>query len=123
MVTNKDPYELPCKELVELLTDYLENRLSPFDQERFKRHLAICDPCVEYLEQFRLSIRAVGKLREEDIPPSTRQKLLEAFRDWKSSGGPVNTLKFLLLADLVNYHLDVFPASLIRALGEAVLRF
>lgn len=80
----KDPYELPCNELVELLTNYIENRLSPFDQERFSKHLAICDACVEYLNQFRQTIRAVGKLSEESIPAQTKEKLLDAFRGWKS---------------------------------------
>lgn len=79
-----DPYELPCKELVELLTHYLENKLSPFDQTRFEKHLAICDPCVEYIKQFRQTIQAVGKLSEESIPPQAKEKLLEAFRDWKA---------------------------------------
>ncbi len=79
-----DPYELPCKELVELLTSYIENRLSPFDQKRFEKHLAICDACVEYLNQFRQTIQSLGNLREEDIPPHVRETLLHAFRGWKS---------------------------------------
>lgn len=79
-----DPYELPCNELVELLTNYLENKLSPFDRKRFEMHLAICEPCVVYLNQFRQTIQALGKLTEETIPPQAKEKLLEAFRDWKS---------------------------------------
>jgi len=79
-----DPYEMPCKELVEVITDYLEDRLPPFDQERFEKHLAICEACVLYLNQIRQTIRALGKLTEENFPPEAKEKLLEAFRGWKS---------------------------------------
>jgi hypothetical protein len=115
----QDPYELPCNELVELLTDYIENRLSDFDQERFKRHLAICDPCVDYLNQFRQTIKAVGKLREEDISPKAKQTLLDAFRGWKASGGTLNALKFLLLAELANLSFDVPSLAIYRVVEAA----
>jgi anti-sigma factor RsiW len=73
---------LVCKELVELVTDYLEGRLSPEDCRRFEEHLAACDGCTRYVEQFRATIRLVGRLREEDLEPHVREALLEAFRDW-----------------------------------------
>ena len=37
---DKDLPEMPCRELVELVTDYLEDRLSPLDRARFEAHLA-----------------------------------------------------------------------------------
>ena len=114
----QDPYELPCNELVELLTEYIENRLSEFDQERFKRHLAICDPCVEYLKQFRQTIQAVGKLSERDLGPEVRQTLLKAFRGWKDSGSTLNMLKFFLFAELVNFSCDI-PALTIDRVIQA----
>ena len=36
-----------------------------------------------YVEQIRATVRTVGTLREESIPPATRDELLNAFRDWK----------------------------------------
>jgi anti-sigma factor RsiW len=76
---------LTCEELVELVTDYLEDALSPSDRERFEQHLTICPGCVRYVEQLRETIRMSGGLREEDLPPQARDELLAQFRDWKES--------------------------------------
>ena len=74
--------EMPCRELVELVTDYLEDRLSPIDRARFEAHLAECEPCRTYLEQFRQTIRVLGRLPEESLSPEAREALLTAFRGW-----------------------------------------
>src|SRR5262249_62422500 len=76
--------ELTCKELTELITDYLEERLSPADQIRFEEHLSVCDGCVTYLDQMRATIEAIGSKRPLDIPSSMQSSLLVAFRHWKS---------------------------------------
>lgn len=75
--------ELTCQELVELLTDYLEGRLSPGEKARFEEHLSICEGCQTYLDQMRQTIRALGRLTEETIPPDARGELLQAFRQWR----------------------------------------
>jgi anti-sigma factor RsiW len=74
--------EMACRELVELITEYLEDRLSPADRSRFEAHLAECEPCRTYLEQFRQTIRALGRLPEESLSAEARDTLLAAFRDW-----------------------------------------
>jgi anti-sigma factor RsiW len=78
-----DSTELACKELVELVTDYLEERLSAPDRARFEAHLAGCGGCRAYLDQMRQTIRALGRLPAESIDPTARDRLLSAFRDWK----------------------------------------
>jgi anti-sigma factor RsiW len=80
-VTDTD--DLPCQELVELVTDYLENRLPDGTRLRFEAHLAGCSGCRTYLEQMRQAIRALGRLPAESIQPEARDRLLETFRDWK----------------------------------------
>jgi anti-sigma factor RsiW len=74
--------EMPCRELVELVTDYLEDRLSPADQARFEAHLAECEYCQTYLDQMRQTIRTLGRLPEESLSPEARDALLAAFRGW-----------------------------------------
>lgn len=74
--------ELPCRELVELVSDYLEDRLSPRDRARFEAHLAGCEYCGTYLEQMRQTIRALGRLPEESLSAEARDALMGAFRDW-----------------------------------------
>ena len=74
--------EMTCRELVELVTHYLEKRLSWHDRERFETHLADCSGCRSYLEQMRQTIRALGHLPEESLSPEARSALLAAFRGW-----------------------------------------
>lgn len=73
---------LTCHDVVEIVTDYLEDALPVEDRRRVEEHLAVCDGCTAYLEQMRETIRLTGKLTEEQIPESQKRELLEAFRDW-----------------------------------------
>ncbi|HET6847534.1 MAG TPA: zf-HC2 domain-containing protein [Gaiellales bacterium] len=84
-MTDIDLRPLPCQELVELVTDYLEGALPPADRERFDRHIAGCDGCTAYLEQMRATIRLTGRLRPDDVDPAARAALLRAFRGWSVS--------------------------------------
>jgi anti-sigma factor RsiW len=77
--------EMVCRELVELVTDYFEDALPRRDRRRFERHIAGCDGCQTYVEQMRLTSRALGGLTEETISPEARDALLHAFRDWKTA--------------------------------------
>lgn len=72
-----------CRELVERITDYLEEQLPPDDTRRLEQHLAECPHCGVYLEQMRAIVRTIGKLEEEHVHPEARQRLLEIFRRWK----------------------------------------
>jgi anti-sigma factor RsiW len=74
--------ELTCRELVELVTDYLEGALPRRERRRFERHIAGCDGCTAYLEQMRVTIRTLGTISEDDVEPAARKELLAAFRDW-----------------------------------------
>jgi hypothetical protein len=76
--------DLTCAEVVELVTEYLEDGLSTHDRERFEEHLGFCDWCVTYLDQMRRAIETTGRLREEDIDPELQDALVEAFRGWRS---------------------------------------
>jgi len=78
---------IPCQEMVELVTDYLEGALSWRERRRFERHIAGCDGCRAYLEQMRQTLRVLGRLDEETISPEARDALLHAFRDWKAATG------------------------------------
>jgi len=75
--------EMACIELVGLVTDYFENRLSESDRRRFDEHLAVCEPCVRYVEQFRVTIELTGRLDEGDLDPELRETMLDAFREFR----------------------------------------
>lgn len=74
---------LTCREMVELVTEYVEGTMPPRLRAIFEAHLNVCPGCTAYLEQMRQTIRAMGKLTEETIPPKARDELLQAFRNWK----------------------------------------
>jgi anti-sigma factor RsiW len=74
---------LTCQELVELVTDYLENALSPAEREAFETHLGGCTGCRNYLSQIRQTIALTGRLTEDRIQPEAREELLRLFQDWK----------------------------------------
>jgi anti-sigma factor RsiW len=76
---------ITCQEVVELVTHYLEHALAPEDAALFEQHLVVCDGCDWYVDQIRMTIAAVGRIREDDVPPETRDALVAAFRDWKPS--------------------------------------
>jgi len=78
---------MTCKELVELVTDYLEARLPEPERLKFEDHLSWCPPCVVYLDQIRMAAGAASKLTEQDVPPLAREALLAAFRHWKERHG------------------------------------
>ena len=77
------PDELSCRELVELVTDYLENALPLAERVRFEEHLAACPGCQTYLEQMRQTIDVLGRVTEESLEPAARDQLLDLFRNWK----------------------------------------
>ena len=82
-ISNKN--ELSCQEIVELVTDYLEQALLPETQAQFEQHVAECPGCQTYIEQVKLTIEMLRKLSEEPVFPGTKQELIEAFRKWKLS--------------------------------------
>ena len=74
---------MPCRELIEVITDYLEGGLTPEDRTRFEEHLEACSACRMYLDQFEVVIRTLGRIEEDQLDPELRAGLVEAFADFK----------------------------------------
>ena len=83
MIALRNRKKLTCRELVELVTDYLDGSLSRRDRARFEAHIAACGNCTQYVEQFRETIRLTGTLRESDVSPEAEAALLAQFEAWK----------------------------------------
>ena len=73
-----------CREMVELITDYIEGSMSRSQRRRFEAHLENCENCTEYLRQMRATISATGRLREQDLTPEMREEFGALFRRWRS---------------------------------------
>ncbi len=74
---------MDCNELVELVTAYLDGALDPDTRARFDSHLLDCDGCENYLQQFRETVRTVGKITDDELDPAFRNRLLDAFKDFR----------------------------------------
>ncbi|HET9437786.1 MAG TPA: zf-HC2 domain-containing protein [Gaiellaceae bacterium] len=75
--------DLTCREVVELVTDYLEGALPPDERLDFERHLVWCSWCRDYLDHMRRTIELTGLPDESEPPSPLREQLLSAFKDWK----------------------------------------
>jgi anti-sigma factor RsiW len=75
---------MACQELVELVTEYLDDVLSPRDRARFEAHLAECDDCTAYVTQFAQTLEALGAMAADEPEPESLDVLLEVFRGWAS---------------------------------------
>jgi anti-sigma factor RsiW len=74
-----------CRDVVELITAYLDGELPADVREAVETHLAGCDGCTMVLDEFRRTIELTGRLSDDDVSPQQRATLLDAFRDWASA--------------------------------------
>ena len=77
--------EMDCQELVEAITAYLDGTLPDAERRRFDNHLAACPHCTEDLAQMRDTVARLGTLDETTLSHDARERLLLAFRDWRSA--------------------------------------
>jgi anti-sigma factor RsiW len=79
-VTRWKQAELTCREIVEVVNDYVGGVMSTEDRASFEQHLHACPWCLTYLQQIRQTIALVGRLNEESLPPELEQSLRALFR-------------------------------------------
>ena len=82
-----DPHaepELHCRDLVEVVTAYLDGALGAADRRRFEAHLRDCEDCVAYVEQIRTTIAGTERSGGQAPPlaPELREGVRRAFRGW-----------------------------------------
>jgi anti-sigma factor RsiW len=82
-MTARMPDELACRQMVQLVTEYLEGALSIADRTRFEQHLVFCKGCAAYVRQMREVLRTAGHIEASAMPAEVQRELLEVFRAWK----------------------------------------
>jgi anti-sigma factor RsiW len=75
--------ELTCREVVELVTDYVEGTMDAELRAAFDAHLVGCDGCTHYVDQIEATIRLAGTIEPRALAPEFRAGLVEAFRDFR----------------------------------------
>lgn len=79
MSENSAP-QITCRDLVELVTDYLEGQIAAVEQHAIDDHLGECPGCAEYVRQMRLTIQGLRGLASGEVMfPQTRDELIRAF--------------------------------------------
>jgi anti-sigma factor RsiW len=71
--------------MVELVTAYLEGAMNPATNARFEAHLANCEGCAAYLEEFRFTVVALGSVSDSQLDPVFRARLMTAFSETTGS--------------------------------------
>ncbi len=74
---------LTCRQVTQLVTEYLEGKLSWKDAIRFQLHLGMCRHCRRYLRDMKVTVRVLGGLPAVAIPNDTMDALMERFRNWQ----------------------------------------
>lgn len=69
-----------CKQISELIVDYVSNRLNPTVTREFERHLSICPDCVSFVQTYRKTIATTGSIRVATLPAKLRKNVLAFLR-------------------------------------------
>ncbi|MGZ8631331.1 MAG: anti-sigma factor family protein [Actinomycetota bacterium] len=85
---NEPADDLTCRELVEVITDYVDGAMSTADRARFERHMGECSGCEAVVSQFRTTIEVTGRLTEEQVSEEQRDAMREVFRRWRLDAAP-----------------------------------
>ncbi len=79
---------LTCQQITELVTDYVEGRMSFGDRMRFQMHVGMCKHCRAYLRQMKATVAVLGKLPEDtEMPDDVRDELHKRFAAWSAARG------------------------------------
>ena len=70
-----------CRELAELLMDYLAGELPPEQADGIRQHLADCRTCTCYIETYRLTITLTRQLPAVAPPPSLLERVRAALKE------------------------------------------
>ena len=77
-----------CKDVIDLLTDYMEGALAPAATRRLETHLGHCPACEGFLETLRATRTAVRGLHASAIPEDCQARL-RAFLDRELKSGRI----------------------------------
>lgn len=82
------PGMMTCREFEAFVTDYTEGELSTEQYTRFKRHLAMCRECRQYLHAYQRTIeltQAAFPSPDEPVPDDVPEALIKAILQSRDS--------------------------------------
>jgi anti-sigma factor RsiW len=75
-----------CRELAELLIDFISGELPAERHQRVQEHLVKCPPCVIFMETYQMTIRITRKLPCRPMPPALVERLQKALDEFRTGG-------------------------------------
>lgn len=66
---------ITCRELVDLLSDFVAEELPSTQRESVEYHLRLCSSCAAYLESYRVTTQIVRQLPRLPLPTRVAQQL------------------------------------------------
>jgi anti-sigma factor RsiW len=73
-----------CKEVLALLSDYLDFELPPGACDQIEQHLAECSPCEEFAESLRKTVALCKRFEPRTMPgPLSAEARAELEAAWK----------------------------------------
>jgi anti-sigma factor RsiW len=69
---------MTCRDFIQFLLDYVEDRLSPEEQLRFDAHLEICPDCRTYLDTYGKTVELAKLADRGAIPADAPEDLIQA---------------------------------------------
>jgi hypothetical protein len=79
---------IECRQIAELLGDYLDGTLPRATQELIDFHIDGCAPCVAFLNTYRGTVNAARKLDEVPIPTELKKRLLAVLKSTTAPDRP-----------------------------------
>jgi anti-sigma factor RsiW len=73
---------LTCRELVELITDYVEGALDAARHASVVRHLSECDECLRHAAQPQQTGGVLASMPADKVSAADRAALVATYRAW-----------------------------------------
>jgi hypothetical protein len=79
---------IECRQIAELLGDYLDGTLPSHVRELLEFHIDGCAPCVSFVNTYRGTIVATRTLPDTPMPTELKKRLLRVLREQRTSETP-----------------------------------
>jgi len=77
----KDPGDPTCREVFDLLSDYVDEELPSERRQALARHLGHCPPCEQFLKTFQKTRELCRESLFEEMPEELRVRLRSFLRE------------------------------------------
>jgi len=80
--------KLTCREILERLSDYIDEELDPSICDEIEKHMDGCNPCVAFLNTLKKTVRLYNTAgKEVTIPDDVRNDLHSFLKERCGEGG------------------------------------